>query len=263
MAAPKAAEGIIRETVAAVLQSKRELLQVVELATAELDHLTLRVDNFCDVLHIIQKGASPAEAMGRLNEHLAAQAADDASNLHASKLRRILIDPKMEVLLLGAAAMLSGRELVRALGVSRGFRSRLQRAVTFLERFPRWTTDGTIEVVARQFSGLTCIDLAGPTRFDGFFERYRSKVTNTGVATLAKGCPGLTNINLQNCGKVTDTGLAALAEGCPGLTSINLDGCDDVTDAGVVALVECCPGLTNINLSYCRNVTDAGVEALA
>ena len=138
-----------RETVAVILQSysgegaaeegdkKRELLRVVKLATEEHHRLALRTNNRQEVLRAICEGASATEALDRLTENLAAQAAEDTANLHASKFTRIIIDPKMEVLLLGVAAMLSGTELVRSLRVSRGFRSRLQGAVTELGGFPR------------------------------------------------------------------------------------------------------------------------------
>ena len=193
-----------RETVAAILQSfsgegaaeegdkKRELLRVVKLATEEHHRLALRTNNRQEVLRAICEGASATEALDRLTENLAAQAAEDTAILHASKFTRIIIDPKMEVLLLGVAAMLSGKEPVRSLRVSRGFRSRLQGAVAELGGFPRWTTDGTIEAVARRFPRLTSIDLSDC-----------HKVTDAGMVLLVKGCQGLTDIDLSECCNLT------------------------------------------------------------
>ena len=88
--------------------------------------------------------------------------------------------------------MLSGKEPVRSLRVSRGFRSRLQGAVTELGGFPRWTTDGTIEAVARRCPRLTSIDLSDC-----------HKVTDAGMVLLVKGCQGLTDIDLSECCNLT------------------------------------------------------------
>ena len=105
-----ASEDSTDETTTTILQStsregaseddrKRRL---VELVTKEQQRLTIRADNGSDVLRIIHEGSNAADALGRLDEHLATQAAQDTANLHASKLCRILVDPKMEVFLLGA-----------------------------------------------------------------------------------------------------------------------------------------------------------------
>ena len=95
-----------RETVAAILQSfsgegaaeegdkKRELLLVVKLATEEHHRLALRTNNRQEVLRAICEGASATEALDRLTENLAAQAAEDTAILHASKFTRIIITPR-------------------------------------------------------------------------------------------------------------------------------------------------------------------------
>ena len=214
-----------RNTVFAILKATSEMLKVVELAHSEHCRLNLCSEKLHDVLCCIRGGASATGALDCLKEQLASQAAQDTANLHASKLSRILIDPKMEVLFLGAAAMLPGKDIVRTMSVSRGFRSQMQGAVTSLEGFPRATTDDTIKAVACQFSRLDSIDLT-----------LCEEITDEGVVALAKGCPGLTNIILRCCRNVTDVGLAALAKGCPGLTNIELSGCSNVTDVGLDTL---------------------------
>lgn len=127
--------------------------------------------------------ASATEALNRLKKNLAAQAAEDTANLHASNFTQIIIDPKIEVLILSVAAMLAGKELVRSLRVSRGVRSRLQGAVTEFGGSPPWMTDGTIEAVARQLPRLASIVLIGCRM-----------VADAGLVALAEGSPGLTNI---------------------------------------------------------------------
>jgi hypothetical protein len=57
-------------------------------------------------------------------------------------------------------------------------------------------------------------------------------VTDVGLAALgAGGCPTLQKIDLRSCPKITNTGVAALAKGCPQLSSVDVRFCNSVTSA--------------------------------
>jgi len=69
------------------------------------------------------------------------------------------------------------------------------------------------------------------------------KITDTGLASLAAGCPAITSLNLSGGIEITDTGLASLAAGCPAITSLNLEDCIEITDAGLASLAAGCPAI--------------------
>ena len=89
------------------------------------------------------------------------------------------------------------------------------------------------------------------------------KITDTGLASLAAGCPAITSLNLEDCIEITDTGLASLAAGCPHIFSLNLRFCRQVTDTGLMSLAARCPAITTLDLSLCDQITDAGLASLA
>jgi hypothetical protein len=85
-----------------------------------------------------------------------------------------------------------------------------------------------------------------------------NKVTDAGIANLARSCPGLTEVALGGCTKVTDTSIAVLARSCPGLAVVKLYN-SQVTDAGIADLARSCAGLTDINIRNCPKVTGLGI----
>ena len=89
------------------------------------------------------------------------------------------------------------------------------------------------------------------------------KITDTGLASLAAGCPAITSLNLEDCIVITDAGLASLAAGCPAITSLNLEDCIEITDTGLASLAAGCPHIFSLNLRFCRQVTDTGLMSLA
>ena len=108
-------------------------------------------------------------------------------------------------------------------------------------------------------------------------------ITDDGVASLAYNCVGLHKLDLSST-KVSDTGLAKLAEGCPSLEYVNLNSCINITDRGAASLAqrlqflflgstqitdfglatvgERCRDLRLIDLSYLA-ITDRGLRKLA
>ena len=88
-------------------------------------------------------------------------------------------------------------------------------------------------------------------------------VTDTGLASLAAGCTAITTLNLWGCFRVTDTGLASLAAGCTGITTLNLFHCYQITDAGLASLAAGCTAITTLDLDGCDGITDTGLASLA
>ncbi len=72
-------------------------------------------------------------------------------------------------------------------------------------------------------------------------------VSDVSLAALANACPRLTSLNVESCSRVTDAGVAALARGCRSLRNVSLVRCR-VTNAGVAALGQSCPHLTSVQL---------------
>ena len=66
-----------------------------------------------------------------------------------------------------------------------------------------------------RFSKLASANLSG-------YANLESGWLAEAVVSLAGHCPGLTSVNLWDCGNLTDAAVLALAQHCPGLTSVNL-----------------------------------------
>jgi hypothetical protein len=73
------------------------------------------------------------------------------------------------------------------------------------------------------------------------------KLSDAAVVALAQGCSELTNVNITHA-MVTDTGIAALARHCPGLKYVCLAFCPHITAEGARMLIEHCPNLLKIAL---------------
>jgi F-box/leucine-rich repeat protein 2/20 len=89
------------------------------------------------------------------------------------------------------------------------------------------------------------------------------KVTDAGMASVAKGCPNINKIDLFYCSSITDAGLSVLVGACTNLVDIYLSHCCQITDTGLKRLAHCCPKLLCINLDKCERLTDNGLECLA
>jgi len=89
-----------------------------------------------------------------------------------------------------------------------------------------------------------------------------TKVSDDGVAALAKGSRHLEVVSLTECINVGDAGIVALASACTKMKDVELCG-TNVTDVAVAALADSCSELNDVNLSNCANITDDAVIALA
>lgn len=61
-------------------------------------------------------------------------------------------------------------------------------------------------------------------------------LTDAGIASLARCCPGLRAIDVSSGFELTDEAFSALAA-CRDLRAVNACGCDRLTDTGLCALV--------------------------
>ena len=57
-----------------------------------------------------------------------------------------------------------------------------------------------------------------------------AKITDTGLKSVAVGCPNLATLDVAVCYKITDTGLKSVANGCLNLATLDAEGCYKITD---------------------------------
>ena len=106
--------------------------------------------------------------------------------------------------------------------------------------------------VARLCPSLTDLDLDGV-----------ELATDTAMAALGESAPALQRLVLKGCVQLSDDAIGALAAGCPGLTALSLNKLPALSDAALVALRRsCAASLTSLDISWCRGLTDHGVGAL-
>lgn len=89
------------------------------------------------------------------------------------------------------------------------------------------------------------------------------KITNSGVAAVSRGCPGLQALNLSWCGKLTDDCLTDLAGSCNSLQALSLVGLRHITDEGVGVVLEANPHLLALDLRRCGGITDDTMASLS
>lgn len=88
------------------------------------------------------------------------------------------------------------------------------------------------------------------------------RVTDWAVSAIVSNVPDLREIGLSET-RVTNTGIADLTRGCTKLDSIHLARCINISDAGVESIITYCgQRLRSLNLGSCQNVTDEFVERL-
>ena len=73
--------------------------------------------------------------------------------------------------------------------------------------------------------------------------------------TLADRLSGLTHLNLRCCARVTDAGIAAVARSCAGLVDLNVSCCTSITDSTLDALVRLRP--FRLPATRCRDASPA------
>jgi hypothetical protein len=85
---------------------------------------------------------------------------------------------------------------------------------------------------------------------EGYFE------SGNAVATLARRCALLEELDLSDSGGVTDDCLCALAVFAVHLKFLDLWGCDQITDVGVTAVMEGCVRLVGLDVRKCKKVSE-------
>lgn len=82
-------------------------------------------------------------------------------------------------------------------------------------------------------------------------------LTDLGVASIAKCCPGLKQVHLRKCAQVSDAGVKAFFESATLLESFKLEECNSVTLNGVLsALIVCGPKFKSLSLVKCLGIKD-------
>ena len=87
--------------------------------------------------------------------------------------------------------------------------------------------------------------------------------TDTIIKDIARGCPRLQTILLENNGDLTNESLIELARWCPQIHTIDLSQITNITDIGLSALARGCCRLQSINLNCNHSVTYHGLSLLA
>ena len=87
-------------------------------------------------------------------------------------------------------------------------------------------------------------------------------ITDSGILTIARGCPGLEMINISYCKDITDSSLISLSK-CLRLNTLESRGCPLITSLGLAAVAVGCKQLTKLDIKKCCNINDAGMIPLA
>jgi hypothetical protein len=122
----------------------------------------------------------------------------------------------------------------------------------------RGVSDATIEAISNSCgNNLEQINLSH-TPDSGFKqEPLVCRVTDEGLATLARKCPQLQCITLRCCNTITDQGIKDLALGCRYLRNVDLAKCKSLTDDGIIALAKNCRDLDTLVLDSAGKDSDA------
>ena len=98
--------------------------------------------------------------------------------------------------------------------------------------------------------------------FQGGWGAYPSKITDAGLAELAKlNLPNLEELDLGRCPAITDAGLEQIGK-IPTLTFLILDENPNITDDGLLHLKEL-KKLDFLRVWACRNITDRAVDNIS
>ncbi|BAS98525.1 Os06g0605900 [Oryza sativa Japonica Group] len=82
-------------------------------------------------------------------------------------------------------------------------------------------------------------------------------VTDLALASIAKFCPSLKQLNLKKCGQVSDGRLKDFAESAKVLESLQIEECNKVTLMGILAfLLNCSPKFKALSLVKCNGIKD-------
>lgn len=114
-------------------------------------------------------------------------------------------------------------------------------------------TDEVLAVLAVSCHNLKRVELGD----------YTPLCTDQGLLALARGCPMLTQLHLNNNAVVTDAGILGLAEHCHMLESVSIAGTILITSASLCPLFTSSPRVISIRLDQCDSVTDEVLVAIS
>lgn len=80
---------------------------------------------------------------------------------------------------------------------------------------------------------------------------------------LAKKCPNIRSIKLDNLSKITDKTLFALGSNCKNLASVKLFECDHISNKGIIDLTEECKELKSLTFDDLSEIDDEAMQAIA
>jgi hypothetical protein len=135
----------------------------------------------------------------------------------------------------------------------------------------RRTPDAAVESLVDRFPAVTVLRVAPPDWSDPY--ELAATLGDRGARAVGS-LSALTVLELPCCFRLTDAGVAAVARGCTALEVLRLTGCVRVSDAGARAVAQALPALRTLDLGDrhpvrsgtgrgCCQVSDAGVTALA
>ncbi|KAK3273100.1 hypothetical protein CYMTET_18643 [Cymbomonas tetramitiformis] len=118
-------------------------------------------------------------------------------------------------------------------------------------------SDAALLAVGQGCSGLRDLGLGG-------FPENRQVWTEAGLRALARCCPLLEALSVDNCqGQLTDGALEAVARACAHLRVVSANRCGrTLTDAGMSAVAEHCDNLQELRVAF-TDATDVGVQRVA
>jgi Leucine-rich repeat (LRR) protein len=88
-----------------------------------------------------------------------------------------------------------------------------------------------------------------------------SKITDGGIAALARGSLHMMDLNLNNCQQLTNVGALELCL-LRALRRLKVIGCAQLTDAAACAILKACPLITSLSFSGCCRITDVTLAQL-
>lgn len=126
-------------------------------------------------------------------------------------------------------------------------------------------TDRGLAFIAKSCPKLKFLNISGPRNTSYYIDGTTigpMQVTDKGLASIANGCPNLRNLNVSGC-RVTDNGLGYIAKGCRQLHSLNVAYCVEVTNNGLEFVGKGCPELRKLNVENCNQLKDDGLASIA
>ncbi|CAM8898046.1 unnamed protein product [Rhodiola kirilowii] len=88
------------------------------------------------------------------------------------------------------------------------------------------------------------------------------RVTDSGIKTIARGCPSLKVLSLWDLPSVGDEGLSEIANGCTLLEKLDISHCSGITDKALIAIAKSCLNLSALSIESCANIGNESLQAV-